>query len=147
MRRILLLAACTTITTLAPYMVRAQVPPETKDGIDPLALYLQAGINGEQQEKIRQMGADLEQLNIGRAHELMSLIHTMRQLSLQPNLDEKKILATQEKINQLQDAMATERIKLNIKVRKLLSPAQREKLVTLLQQQRSAPSPPPAPAQ
>jgi Spy/CpxP family protein refolding chaperone len=70
----------------------------------------------------------------------MDLIKEIRTLSLQPDLDEKKILAAQSKINELQGAMAIDRLKLNMKVRKLLTPEQRTKLVSIIKEQRSTPS-------
>jgi Spy/CpxP family protein refolding chaperone len=70
----------------------------------------------------------------------MDLIRNLRILSLQPDLDEKKILSTQNKINDLQGAMAIDRLKLNIKVRKILSPEQRVRLVSAIREQRATPT-------
>ncbi len=110
------------------------------NGIDPFALYVQAGIDPSQHAQIAELGSQLEQTNIGRAHEIMGLIQNIRTLSLQVDLDEKKILSTQNRINELQAAMANDRLKLNLKVRRLLTPAQRAKLVSLIKEQRAAPS-------
>jgi Heavy-metal resistance len=121
------------IFQLTPSMVQAQ-------GADPLSVYVQAGIDPTQHAQITELASQLEQTNIARAHEIMDLIQNLRVLSIQPDLDEKKILATQNKINDLQGAMATDRLKLNIKVRKILSPEQRVRLVSAIKQQRATPS-------
>ncbi|RTL35619.1 MAG: periplasmic heavy metal sensor [Candidatus Melainabacteria bacterium] len=122
------------VNALAPSMVQAQA--------DPLDVYVKAGIDATQHAQITELASQLEQTNIGRSHEIMDLIKEIRTLSLQPDLDEKKILAAQNKINELQGAMAIDRLKLNMKVRKLLNPEQRTKLVSIIREQRSMPSQP-----
>jgi len=118
---------------MAPIAVHA-------DGADPFSIYVQAGIDPSQHAQITELASQLEQTNIGRSHEIMNLIKDIRILSLQPDLDEKKILAAQNKINDLQGAMAIDRLKLNMKVRKLLTPEQRVKLVSIIKEQRAMPS-------
>jgi len=113
------------------------------DGADPFSIYVQAGIDPSQHAQITELATQMEQVNIGRSHEIMDLIKDIRVLSLQPDLDEKKILAAQNKINELQGAMTIDRLKLNMKVRKLLTPEQRIKLVSLIKEQRATPSPTP----
>lgn len=110
---------------------------------DPFAIYVKAGIDPTQHAQITELATQVEQTNIGRSHEIMNLIKDIRVLSLQPDLDEKKILAAQSKINDLQGAMVLERLKLNMKVRKLLTPEQRMKLVAIIKEQRAMPSPVP----
>jgi Spy/CpxP family protein refolding chaperone len=113
-----------------------------ESGADPLSIYVQAGIDPSQHAQITELGTQLEQTNIGRSHEILDLIKNLRQLSLQPDLDEKKILSTQNRINDLQAAMSIDRLKLNMKIRRLLTPDQRTKLVSLIKIQRATPSPP-----
>ena len=134
--KLALLAAA--VTFLSPLdMVQGEDAPASQD---PIAIYVDAGVDKAQEEKIRQLAKQLEDTNGPRAQEIMGLVVLMRQLSVQPDLDEKKILSTQNKINELQAAMSVDRIKLNVKIRQLLTPAQRSKLVTLIQQRRSAPA-------
>lgn len=125
------LVALSLLVGLAPYPVLAQ-------GADPLSLYVKAGIDASQHAQIMDMASQMEQANIGRANEILDLIKTIRALTLQPDLDEKKILATQNKINELHNAMEIERLKLNMKVRKILTPEQRMKLVSILKEERSS---------
>lgn len=113
---------------------------------DPLSVYVAAGIDAAQHAQITELASQLEQTNIGRSHEIMDLIKEIRVLSLQPDLDEKKIIAAQNKINELQGLMALDRLKLNMKVRKLLTPEQRMKLVAVIKAQRNTPSTPPSSA-
>lgn len=116
------------------------IPNSVHAQADPLSVYVKAGIDGSQHAQITDLASQLEQTNISRSHEIMDLIKEIRALSLQPDLDEKKILAAQNKINELQGAMAIDRLKLNMKVRKLLTPEQRTKLVSIIKEQRSTPS-------
>ncbi len=134
--KLLLSSALAWLIALAPNVVRAE------SGADPLSLYVQAGIDPSQHAQITELGTQLEQTNIGRSHEILDLINNLRQLSLQPDLDEKKILSTQNRINDLQAAMAIDRLKLNMKIRRLLTPEQRTKLVSLIKVQRATPSTP-----
>ncbi len=127
------LVPLTALMLLAPNAVRAQEQ-------DPFAIYVKAGIDPSQHAQITELATQMEQTNIGRSHEIMELIKEIRTLSLQPDLDEKKILAAQNKINDLQGAMVIERLKLNMKVRKLLTPEQRIKLVAIIKEQRAMPS-------
>lgn len=117
---------------LAPSMVHAQA--------DPFSVYVKAGIDPSQHAQIADLASQLEQTNMGRSREILDLIKEIRALSLQPDLDEKKILSAQNRINELQGAMAIDRLKLNMKVRKLLTPEQRTKLVSIIKEQRATPS-------
>ncbi|MBS1955315.1 MAG: hypothetical protein JST89_14115 [Cyanobacteria bacterium SZAS-4] len=134
------LAALVALLLVAQNAVQAQEQ-------DPFAIYVKAGIDPSQHAQITELATQVEQTNIGRSHEIMNLIKDIRTLSLQPDLDEKKILAAQSKINDLQGAMVLERLKLNMKVRKLLTPEQRIKLVAIIKEQRAMPSTPNSPPQ
>lgn len=128
-----LLGTFVALMLLAPNTVHAQEQ-------DPFAIYVKAGIDPSQHAQITELATQMEQTNIGRSHEIMELIKEIRTLSLQPDLDEKKILAAQNKINDLQGAMVIERLKLNMKVRKILTPEQRIKLVAIIKEQRAMPT-------
>jgi Spy/CpxP family protein refolding chaperone len=127
--------------------VRADEQPASDNGAsgngasDPIAIYTEAGANQAQLESIKLLAEGLQSVNTERAKEIMGLIRDIRNLSLQPDLDGKKLLADQNRVNSLQSAMASERIKVLIKIRQLLTPPQREKLVTLMRVRREAKSP------
>lgn len=133
------LACTSTLATLMAFLLFAPNAVHAQDQ-EPFAIYVKAGIDPSQHAQITELASQMEQTNIGRSHEIMNLIKEIRTLSLQPDLDEKKILAAQTKINELQGAMALERLKLNMKVRKLLTPEQRIKLVSIIKEQRAMPS-------
>jgi Spy/CpxP family protein refolding chaperone len=65
---------------------------------------------------------------------MMTSMRDMRTLSLQPSPDEQTVLAKQEEINKVQSEQALERTKLMLKIRSILNPDQRQKLVQLMQQ-------------
>jgi Spy/CpxP family protein refolding chaperone len=122
--------------------VAADEQAATDDGAsDPIAIYTEAGANQAQLENIKLLAQGLQSVNTERAKEIMALIRDIRNLSLQPDLDGKKLLADQNRVNSLQAAMASERIKVLIKIRQLLTPPQREKLVTLMRAKREGKSP------
>ena len=69
---------------------------------------------------------------------LMEAAKEMQRLSIDPNLDEEKMLATQDKINKISAEMSNDRIKQLIACRKVLTPDQRTKLVEILKKRREA---------
>jgi Spy/CpxP family protein refolding chaperone len=99
---------------------------------DPAAMYIQAGANPEQVETIRGLAKNYESKSSDQARDVIDLLRELHKCSLSPDLDEDKILATQEKINKLQNDMATEKMKLLIAIRKVLTPEQRKELVELM---------------
>ncbi len=120
---------------VAPHAVLAQpYPPEQKD---PIGVYVEAGATAEQQQKIRHLAKEFEtnaRIKIERAGNLM---RKMQQFSLEPNPEEKVVLATQEEINGLQAEMANSRIKLMLNIRTILTGDQRQRLVELLKERKS----------
>jgi Spy/CpxP family protein refolding chaperone len=157
-------AAVSTLATisLAPHMVRAAestsnemqsmvrqasggsaINPGARTEHDPAAIYIQAGAKKEQVEEIRRLGHEYETRSAEQAREVIELLGEMRKMSMQPDLDEEKILATQDKINKLQNEMATEKAKLLITIRKVLTPEQRKDLVILIKKRNAAGHAPP----
>lgn len=128
------LAATPLVTSQSAY---AQEPGAAQAQRDPAALYLQVGADNNTVQKVRQLAADFETSIRSKYEAIMGQMREMQRLSLEPSLDEEKILATQDAINRGTADMANERIKLLINQRKLLSPDQRIKFVELLKQQRS----------
>ena len=108
-------------------------PAPTRRLNDPLAIYKQAGIDQDQEQKINNLVKSFDVTLKQKANEMIELMRAMRVLSLQPEPDEKATFAKQEEINRLNNEMATERIRLMLNIRRLLTPAQKQKLVGLMQ--------------
>ena len=104
---------------------------------DPAAIYIQAGANAEQAGKIREIRKSFIKLSSSKANEILALFKEMRNLTTQAELDETKILSVQEQINTLQGNMAVEKTRTLIAIRKLLTPKQRENLVTIIRKRSS----------
>lgn len=101
---------------------------------DPVLIYREAGASEEQESKIRQIAQEFEQVAKVRVERLKNLSKQLREMSFQPAIDETKALSVQNDINELQANLNTERIKLMVKIRSVLSPEQNEKLVTLMRE-------------
>lgn len=105
---------------------------------DPLALYKMAGINAEQEEQIRKLAKEFEDTQRVRAKSLIALLKSLKLLQLQPDPPEAQVISTQEEVNKVTGEMATERMRLLLKVRKVLTPDQRKKLVGMLSDEQAA---------
>ena len=130
------------IAIVAPNMVLAQGQKATEQGgqrRDPLAIYRAAGINPQQEHKIRIITKDFDLMMMDKANHIIGLMQQMRALSLQPEPDQKLVLAKQDEINKLNGDMANERIRVIFKIRGVLTSDQRHRLAQLTQ-------PPPAKA-
>lgn len=99
---------------------------------DPVLIYREAGASEEQESKIRQIAQEFEQVAKVRVERLKNLSKQLREMSFQPAIDESKALSVQNDINELQAALNTERIKLMLKIRSVLSAEQNEKLVSIM---------------
>jgi Spy/CpxP family protein refolding chaperone len=113
---------------------------------DPVLIYREAGANEEQEAKIRQFAQEYEKEAKVRIERLHNLSKQMRELSFDPELDEAKVLKLQDEINELQNTLNKDRIKLMLKIRGVLSPEQKTKLVELLKSKEQAPQQTKAPA-
>lgn len=100
---------------------------------DPVAIYREAGIDKEQERKIRKMAKDFEDLQRVRLKLVANLLREMKTLSLVVEPDEKQVMAKQDEINKAQATMANERVKLLLKIRAILNTEQKQRLVELLQ--------------
>lgn len=110
---------------------------------DPVAVYVEAGINKEQEGKIRQLAKDFEDMQGVRLKLMATLLKDMRALQLEADPDEKKVLAKQEDINKVHSEMATDRVKLMLKIRGIMTPEQKQRLVQLIQERDKNPKMPP----
>lgn len=114
----------------SPYL-----PPAGSEVVrrEPLAVYREAGIDLEQERKIRRLAKDFEEQQKVRLKLYANLLKDMRTLELIPAPDEKKVYAKQDELNKLQAEIGTERIKLLLAIRDVLSPEQKQRLVELIQ--------------
>lgn len=127
-------AAVIATTGCAPYMVRAENSPfESKD---PIAVYVEAGASQEQQQSIRTLAQEFESSAKVKVVRAGNLMRKLQQLSLEPEPDEKTVLALQEEINTIQADLAMSRLKLMLKIRSVLTGEQRLRLVQLLKDHR-----------
>ncbi len=99
---------------------------------DPLAIYKEAGIDKEQERKIRIMAKEFEDGQRVRLALFGNLLKEMRDLQFEPDPDERKVLAKQDEINKVQAEIGTERVKLVLKIRSILSFDEKQRLVTNL---------------
>ncbi len=104
---------------------------------DPVLIYREAGASGEQEAKIRQLAQEYEKEARVKVERLHNLNRQIKDLSFEPEIDEKKILAVQDEINESQNFLSTERIKLMLKIRNLLTPEQKTKLLELMKEKES----------
>ncbi len=130
-----LLGLATVMMTLQPAFSAEQ---ESADKKDPVLIYREAGASGEQEAKIRQLAQEYEKAARVRVERLHNLNKQMTDLSYEPELDEKRILPLQDEINELQGSINSERIKLMLKIRALLSSEQKSKLVELMKARESS---------
>jgi Spy/CpxP family protein refolding chaperone len=105
---------------------------DSNDKKDPVLIYREAGASDEQEAKIRQYAQEYEKAARVRVERLHNLNKQMTELSYEAELDEKKITALQDEINELQSSISSERIKLMLRIRSLLSSEQKSKLVELM---------------
>ncbi len=101
---------------------------------DPIFIYRQAGINSDQEDKIRKLAQTFEGQQRVRSKKIMDLVVQMRGLQLQPDPNADEVLGVQNEINKLGGEMALDRIKLLLDIRKVLTPDQKQKLVAILSQ-------------
>ncbi|MBI4534443.1 MAG: hypothetical protein HY711_10910 [Candidatus Melainabacteria bacterium] len=127
--------ALVALPLMSPHLVRAQGQPgnEPPQPRDPAAIYRAAGAEEGQLAMIRQAIKNFEEAARTRAQSILGLMRDIRQLTLQPEPDEKTVLSKQDELNKLQSEMANERMKLTLKIRSLLRPEQKQRLVQLMQ--------------
>lgn len=101
-------------------------------------MYREAGASEEQETKIRQLAQEYEKAARVKIERLKNLSLQIKELSYQPELDEGKLLAVQNEINELQNWLSSERLKLMFKIRALFSIEQKTKLVELMKEKDQA---------
>jgi Spy/CpxP family protein refolding chaperone len=99
---------------------------------DPLAAYKAVGINKEQEAKLQTLIGDFRKLAVAKSQEMDGMMRDMRGLSIKPDPDEAAVVAKQTQLNKLNSDMAIEQVKLIVRMRKVLTPDQKKKLVALM---------------
>lgn len=125
----------------APSMVSAQTTFEGgQPQRDPLGVYKEVGINAEQEAKIRQLSKEFEDASRVRDERVKNLMGEIFELSLQPAPDEATVLAKQDEMNKVQAEKATERVKLLLAIRNVLTAEQKQRLVTIIEERTRTPN-------
>jgi len=122
------------IAMLPPLLAHTAETEGVTERRDPVLIYREAGATPEQEAKIRQFAQEYDKEARVRVERLHNLTRQMKELSYEPEMDDKKILGMQDEINQLQNALSTDRIKMMLKIRGSLNNEQRTKLVELLKE-------------
>lgn len=148
---LLLLYAVAAVPGLAaspmPENSVSELPSSTNRLREPFAVYREAGASEEQQAQIQALAGEFEKMARVKAALLRNLAKQLQEASFEPELDEKKILALQEEMNQLQVTLNSERIKLMLKIRQLLNQEQKIKLVQIMKERTGQPTMAPAAAE
>lgn len=104
---------------------------------DPLDIYKEAGINREQEDKIRKMAKEFEDVQRVRLKTLYGLIEDMQELQMKPDPSETEVMAKQAQINNLRSEISNSRIKLLLDIRSIMQPEQKEKLVSIVKERKA----------
>lgn len=116
--------------------VRDSLTPVSAN-VDPLDIYKEAGINKEQEDKIRRMAKEFEDQQKVRLKRLLGYIEDMQELQMKPDASETEVMGKQSQINSLNAEIANNRIKLLLDIRSLMQPEQKEKLVVLIKERKA----------
>lgn len=104
-----------------------------------MAVYQAVGASQDQLSTIKGHVENFNNAQKTRGQTLWNLMRDMHQLSLQPLPDETAVMGKQNEINQAGAEMANEKMRLMLKIRNVLTPDQRQKLVQLMQPKAQAP--------
>lgn len=133
------------ISLVAPFAASAQTAGALQQGgatqqKDPLSVYKEVGINNDQEAKIRQLSKEFEDSARVRDERVRNLMGEIFELSLQPAPDEATVLAKQDEMNKVQAEKATDRVKLLLNIRNLLTADQKQRLVTIMEERTRTPN-------
>lgn len=131
-----ILVLATLIAIGSPALAAADDAAQKKD---PVLIYRNAGVNPDQEAKIRQLAQEYDKAGRVRVERLHKLSQQMREMSYDAELDESKLLSIQNELNDVQSAINTERTKLMLKIRGLLTAEQKAKLVELMREKDGLP--------
>lgn len=99
---------------------------------DPLAVYKAVGINKDQETKLQTLATDFRKLAMTKGQEMDALMRDMRALFMKPDPDETAVVSKQLAVNKLNGDMSVEHMKLMVRMRKVLTPEQKKKLVGMM---------------
>ncbi|MBZ0187796.1 MAG: hypothetical protein K8F91_16235 [Candidatus Obscuribacterales bacterium] len=125
-------------TLLSAGQAQAQGQREEGRAEDPVAIYKEAGINAEQEGRIRKLAKDFEMAQRVRFKTVTNYVKEMSALQMQPDPSEDEVLAKQQQLNEMTATMANERLKLMLKIRSILTAEQKQKLVSLIREKAEA---------
>jgi len=133
-----ILAAATLAVLVTSSAAWAQQPQGPGEGEDPVSIYKEAGINPDQEGQIRKLARDFESAQRVRSKTVYGYLREMSEIQLEPDPAEEKVLAKQKDINDITATMANERVKLMLKIRAILTPEQKQRLVKLIKDRAEA---------
>ncbi|MGD9684243.1 MAG: Spy/CpxP family protein refolding chaperone [Candidatus Obscuribacterales bacterium] len=133
-----ILAAAALAVLATTSAARAQQPQGPAEGEDPVAIYKEAGINADQEGQIRKLAREFESAQRVRSKTVYGYLREMSEIQLEPDPAEEKVLAKQKEINDITATMANERVKLMLKIRAILTPEQKQRLVKLIKERAEA---------
>jgi Spy/CpxP family protein refolding chaperone len=121
----------------APHAMAQEIPGGPGGGADRLQIYEQAGADPGQIARMKKMSQDYDMSVRPIFSNLVAATQEMHRLSLEPTLDESKILGTQEQINKAMCDMSMAKCRFLISMRQVLNDEQRRRLVEILRTRRS----------
>jgi len=124
-----------------PPMVSAQTVFEGGQRKDPIAIYKEVGVTEEQENKIRQLSKQFEDAARVRDERIRNLMGEIFGHSLEPAPDEATVLAKQDELNKVQAEQATERVKMLLSIRNVLTAEQKQRLVSIMLERTRTQSP------
>ncbi|MCA9806030.1 MAG: Spy/CpxP family protein refolding chaperone [Cyanobacteria bacterium HKST-UBA02] len=133
-----ILAAATLAVLATTSAAWAQQPQGPGEGEDPVSIYKEAGINADQEGQIRKLAREFESAQRVRSKTVYGYLREMSEIQLEPDPAEEKVLAKQKDINDITATMANERVKLMLKIRAILTPEQKQRLVKLIKEKAEA---------
>lgn len=128
------------LVLMSPQAVTAQLLPDSPEKSDALSLYRQSGIDASQEAQISEMARNYQAVVQMKQERAGHWLNNLKRSSLQPDPDAVSVLNSQEEINRLLGEIATERVKLMLRIRSVLTPEQKQKLVDLLRQRSGEPA-------
>ncbi len=133
-QKLISLSLILTTSILNPALAQSPGGQAGSSGNDPLQLFIEAGINNEQESKMRQMANQFEETVKAKNAEAGQWFTQLKQYTLEPNPDEYKYLHCQEEINKIHSEVSMLHAKFILSLRSVLTQPQKEKLVALMQQ-------------
>ncbi len=136
--RAIMAMSCLAILLTSMVPAYSQAHSERQPGPDPMEIYLQVGIDADQEAKIRSLVNKFEDDASKRSQEVFRLSKQIFELSMQPDPDGSAVMDAQAEINKIQNQSANEKLILLLKIRHVLKPDQKNKLVQIIRTRQQA---------